>query len=66
MQLFKMVFIDIVGGQGAITGRGANKYILSIIDSFTGYSEALSMPDMKAKTVFKTIVRPGAARAADV
>lgn len=42
-QPFEMFYIDIFGGQGALALRGPNKYILPIIDSFTGLAEALLM-----------------------
>jgi hypothetical protein len=45
MEPFQMVYIDIVGGQGALGGKTENKYILSMIDSFTGWAEAAPMPD---------------------
>ena len=62
MAPFEMVYIDIVGGQSALSGSGSNKYILSIIDSFTGWAEASPMPDQTADTVFKTFFREWVSR----
>ena len=62
MEPFEMVYVDIVGGQSALAGSGENKYILSIIDSFTGWAEASPMPDQTADTVFKTFFREWVSR----
>ena len=54
---FEIVSMDIVGGQNSLpqTTRG-NKYILTIIDLFTKWAEAIPLADQKATTIAKAVV----------
>lgn len=52
-----MVYIDIVGGQRALLGADSDKYLVSIIDSFTDWPEASRISDQSGQTVCETFIR---------
>ena len=49
--LFAVLYIDIVGGQGSLSLNASPKSILSMIDGLTGWAEAVSIDDQRAVTV---------------
>lgn len=56
---FEKIYIDIIGRQLALNGIGRKKncYILSIVDSFTGWAEEILILDQYAKTVCNALIR---------
>ena len=53
---FEVMYIDLVGGKKALEHDGFASYLLTIIDSFTGWVEAVPLPDMTTKTVVNALV----------
>ena len=52
--LFACVHMDLVGGQSTLTLEPiGNRAILTMIDSFSGWAEAVALPNQKAETVVK-------------
>lgn len=51
---FELCSLDIVGP--LVTSYNGNKYILTFMDYFTRYSEAIAVPDIKAETVARAFV----------
>ena len=60
---FELVFLDLVRGQGSLnaTDMGA-RTILVMIDSLTGWAEAVPIPDQTAKTVARVFFETWIAR----
>ena len=50
-QPFATLYLDIVGGQGSLSLGATSSSILSMIDGFTGWAEAVPISDQRAKTV---------------
>ena len=50
---FYMIGVDIIGPLKT-TDRG-NKYILSVVDYYTKYAEAVALPNQKAVTVARAL-----------
>ena len=49
---FAVVHMDLVGGQSTLTREPeGNRAILTLIDGFTGWAEAVPLPNQKAETV---------------
>ena len=53
---FEVIYIDLVGGKKALERDGVASYLLTIIDSFTGWAEAVPLPDMTTETVVNALV----------
>ena len=49
-QPFGTLYIDIVGGQGSRSLEPSPKLILTMIDNFTGWAEAIPIADQSAAT----------------
>ena len=50
---FYMVGVDLIGPLKLI--RQGNKYILTIIDYYTKYAEAIALPNQEAETVVRAL-----------
>ena len=58
-----MVYLDIVGGQNSLsTIDGSPKSILTMIDSFSGWAEAVPLPDQTAESVARAFFQHWIAR----
>ena len=55
---FEIVFLDLVGGQSSLTtSETCSRTILSMIDSFTEWAEAVPIPDQTAKNGGQNLFR---------
>ena len=55
IQPFAVLYIDMVGNQGSLSVGASPKSILTMIDSLTGWAEAVPIADQSALTVARAV-----------
>lgn len=51
-----VLYVDILGGQRSLDSADGQKSALIMVDGFTGWAEAVPIPDQRAETVVRSLV----------